>query len=222
MKEATPSSVWEVPDRRLNLDTTGVLFFDFTNYSKKVSTTRSPEELEKRAQALANAVKIRDAARKRGMPLIFTGPDHRADGKDTPARLLDRSRGGAFDDPEMFHVVIPDGLHGQWEAEIIEDLTPNPEDTVILKHRWSSFHGTHLGLSLRMLGVDTLAILGGALEVGIASTVYSARDHDVNMLFIRDAITSADPAAEVVFMESIFPRMGLVRDTEWLLAKIRG
>ena len=222
MKEATPSNVWEVSDRRLNLDTTGVLFFDFTNYSKKASTTRSPEELEQRAQALANAVKIRDAARERCMPLFFTGPDHRADGKDTPARLLDYSRQGPFDDPEMFHVVIPDGLHGQWEAQIIEDVAPNPEDTVILKHRWSAFHGTHLDLSLRLLGVDTLAVLGGALEVGIASTVYSARDHDVNMLFIRDAITSADPAVVAVFMESIFPRMGLVRDTKWLLAKIKG
>ena len=166
MKEATPSSVWEIPDRRLNLDTTGILFFDFTNYSKKATTARSSEELKKRAQVLANAVKIQDAARKRGMPLIFTGPDHRADGKDTPARLLDCGHGYAFDDPEMFHVVIPDGLHGQWEAQIVEDLTPAPEDTIILKHRWSAFHRTHLDLSLRMLGLETLAILGGALEVG--------------------------------------------------------
>ena len=222
MKEATPSSVWEIPDRRLNLDTTGILFFDFTNYSKKATTARSSEELKKRAQVLANAVKIQDAARKRGMPLIFTGPDHRADGKDTPARLLDCDHGYAFDDPEMFHVVIPDGLHGQWEAQIVEDLTPAPEDTIILKHRWSAFHRTHLDLSLRMLGLETLAILGGALEVGIASTVYSARDHDTNMLFIRDAISAGSQAAEAVFMESIFPRMGLVRNTEWLLTKIRG
>ena len=35
-------------------------------------------------------------------------------------------------------------------------------------------------------------------------------------------ISAGSQAAEIVFMESILPRMGLVRDTEWLLTKIRG
>ena len=102
----------------------------------------------------------------------------------------------------------------------MEELAPGPEDTLIQKHRWSAFHGTHLDLSLRMLRVDTLAILGGALEAGIASTAYAARDHDISMVFIRDAISAGSQAAEVVFMESILPRMGLVRNTEWFIGKL--
>ena len=220
MKEVAPSSVWDVPDRRFNLDTTGILFFDFTNFGGTGRVRHSPQSLEKKQQAVANAIRIREAARKRGLPLFITAPDHRADGLDTPARLQDGTRDGPFADPEMFRVVIPDGLRGQWEAQVMEELAPREEDTLILKHRWSAFHGTHLELSLRMLGVDTLAILGGALEAGMASTAYSARDHDVSMVFIRDAISAGSPAAETLFMESIFPHMGLVHTTEWFIKKL--
>jgi nicotinamidase-related amidase len=220
LKEVAPSSVWEIPDRRFNPDTTGVLFFDFKNFGGKGRVRHSPESLERKKQAVANAIGIREAARKRGLPLFITAPDHRADGLDTPARLQDGTRDGPFADPEMFRVSIPDGLRGQWEAQVMEALAPDPEDTLILKHRWSAFHGTHLELSLRLLGVDTLAILGGALEAGIASTAYAARDHDVSMLFIRDAISAGNQAAERLFMESIFPHMGLVRSTEWFIKKL--
>lgn len=207
--------------RRLNLDSTGVLFFDMLNHGKE-NANKAPEERKKRyEQALRNAVRIINAARQRGMPLFYTQPDHRSDDRDFPPRLSDRSRQGPWPDPEEFHAVPPGTYSGTWEAKVVDEIAPLPEDTVVLKHRWSAFHQTHLELSLRTAGVDTIALLGGALEAGITSTAYSARDHDISVIFIRDAIMSSNPEAHRMFMESIYPRFGLVRTTEWFVGKLQ-
>lgn len=208
--------------RRLNLDSTGVLFFDMLNYGQR-NAERGPAAYKKQVdRAVANAVRIMKAARRRKMPLFYTKPDHRPDNRDFPPRLSDLGPRGPWPDPEAYHAAPPGSHSGTLGAQIIDELAPLPEDTVALKHRWSSFHQTPLELSLRTAGVDTIALIGGALEVGIASTAYSARDHDISIIFIRDAITSANPEVHRVFMESVFPRFGLVRTTDWFVTKLGG
>ena len=117
---------------------------------------------------------------------------------------------------------MPPGSHGGTrEAKVVDELAPLPEDTVVLKHRWSAFHQTHLELSLHTSGIDTIALIGGALEAGITSTAYSARDHDISVIFLHDAILGADADVHRMFMESVYPRLGLVRSTDWFVAKVQ-
>ena len=56
-------------------------------------------------------------------------------------------------------------------------------DVVVLKQRWSSFFQTNLDLQLRVRGIGTIVIAGGSTDVGIASTVFAARDLDCNYLW---------------------------------------
>jgi nicotinamidase-related amidase len=35
-----------------------------------------------------------------------------------------------------------------------------------------------------------MIISGGAVDIGVASTVYSARDHDYNVIIVRDACST--------------------------------
>src|SRR6266849_5879816 len=67
---------------------------------------------------------------------------------------------------------------GTWEAQVIDELEPQPQDYIIPKFRWSAFHQTYLDLALRNRNIDTLVIAGGSTDVGVASTAYTARDMD--------------------------------------------
>ena len=207
--------------RRLDMASTGVLFFDMVNYGARNAERAGGKHLEQWTQGLARAVRIKEEARKRGMPLFYVKPDHRPDGRDFPPRIADGSYGAPRSDPEAYTYVPPGSYGGTWEAEIVDDLAPVPEDTVLLKHRWSAFHQTSLDLELRSAGVDTIALIGGGIGVGIAATAYSARDHDIGIIFIQDATFSSDEETYQALMHKVFPGFGLIRTADWFVEKLQ-
>jgi nicotinamidase-related amidase len=63
---------------------------------------------------------------------------------------------------------------------------------------------------------------GGSTDVGVTSTLYSARDMDYNTIVVSDACgTSHDQRAHDMLMELVFPRMARVRTTEQVLEMLR-
>src|SRR5258705_11368212 len=106
---------------------------------------------------------------------------------------------------------------GTREAQVIDELKPQPQDYTIPKFRWSAFHQTYLDLALRNRNVDTLLISGGSTDVGVASTAYAARDLDYNLIIVSDACTSPEQDNHAQFMRRVFPRMARVRTTEEVL-----
>ena len=103
----------------------------------------------------------------------------------------------------------------------IELLKPAPEDYIIPKYRWSTFHQTYFDLALRSRGIDTIILSGGAVDVGIASTAYAARDLDYNLIIVRDACSNSHDDSMAAFMDTIFPRMARVRTTNQAIELIR-
>ena len=96
-----------------------------------------------------------------------------------------------------------------------------PDDYYIVKYRWSAFHQTYLDLALRSRGIDTLIVSGGSTDVGVTSTLYSARDLDYNTIVASDACgTSHDQRAHDMLMELVFPRMSRVRTTDQVIEMI--
>ncbi|MGH7845797.1 MAG: cysteine hydrolase [Candidatus Binatia bacterium] len=196
---------------------TGLLFFDMLN----VYYHGAPEEKKERMRpVVANGARLLEAARKSSIPVIYAQANHRPDGQirslivtDTDMRL--RPWPKDFCDPQV-HAAT----EGSWEAQVIPELNPLPEDTIIPKYRWSAFHQTYLDLALRARGIDTLLVSGGAVEVGVASTAYAARDLDYNLIVVRDACSGSDECFNV-FMEKVFPKMGRVRTTDEVLEMIR-
>ena len=152
-------------------------------------------------------VQIEQASRKAGIPIFYTQPEHRQDGKDWPVTVV-----GDPDAPTLTNYagVLYKGSHA---ATILPDIEPQPEDYLITKHRWSSFHYTCLELSLKTAGIDTLMLAGGATQIGIASTAYSARDYGYNLIILSDAIHST-PEIDEFFCTKIFPRFSRVMTVE--------
>jgi nicotinamidase-related amidase len=101
---------------------------------------------------------------------------------------------------------------------VIPEIAPRSEDYVIKKHRWSTFFQTHLELSLRTAGIDTIMLAGGATHIGIASTAYSARDRDFNLIILRDACNAGRPGVNEFFMDEVFPVFARVLTVDQALA----
>ena len=171
---------------------------------------------------MANAVLLRDAARATNIPIFYAIADHRADGTDTDPLLTDMGHGMIpWKDPERIGRQVPAARHGSWEAKVIDEIAPGPSDYLIYKHRWSSFYQTHLELSLRARGIDTLLVSGGATEIGVASTAYAARDLGIHLIIVRDACSCSYPEIIAMFMDMVFPRMGRVRTTKQAIEMIQ-
>jgi nicotinamidase-related amidase len=202
----------------LDLRKTGLLFFDLLN----VYYHGAPEATQKRMKPVVdNAARLMEAARKTTMPIFYAMANHRPDGE---------IRSKVVTDTDMRLRPWPDGqcnpsvhgaTEGSWEQKVIDELKPTPGDYVIPKYRWSTFHQTYFDLALRARGIDTIIISGGAVDVGVASTVYAARDLDYNVIIVRDACSNSHDDSMAAFMDKIFPRMARVRTTSQVLEMIR-
>ena len=105
---------------------------------------------------------------------------------------------------------MPHIRKGSKDSEVAAEIAPAPGDVMVPKNRWSSFFETNLELQLRVRGIDTIVIAGGSTDVGIAATVFAARDMDLGIVVVRDACYSMRGDNNAFFMERVFPRMGRV------------
>src|SRR5690349_14845069 len=182
---------------------TAMLFFDTLNVYYHPDGPGAPLAGEA-AAVVPQLVRLNDACRKAGIAVFYGQADHRPDGKDFAATIVDRGYEGRPGDPPR-RSSPPKVASGSPDADVIPEIAPRPGDYVVKKHRWSTFFQTHLELSLRTAGIDTLMLAGGAVEVGVASTAYSARDLDLNLIILRDACFSPRPDVAEMMMDRIFP-----------------
>ncbi|HEX2141708.1 MAG TPA: isochorismatase family cysteine hydrolase [Candidatus Limnocylindria bacterium] len=195
-----------------------LVFFDTLNYG----FANPPDDHRDRVEAVkANWVRLAEAARSHGVPLVFPMADHRPDGADTERRYTDVNHDmQPWPDPEVRFRPHTANTSGSWGAQVIDELSPRPEDYLIPKHRWSAFFQTHLELSLRSRGANTIILCGGATEIGIASTAYAARDLDFDLVIVRDATTSRRQHVHDLFVNDVFPRFARVRTTDQVVAML--
>jgi nicotinamidase-related amidase len=195
-----------------------MLFFDPLNIYLH------PDDPKRRAAIDASGliprlVKINRACREAGIAIFYGQADHRPDGRDFAPHIVDLGRSG--EEAPGPHPTLPPGVKGGTPgADIIPEIAAQPGDYVIKKHRWSTFFQTHFDLSLRTAGIDTIMLAGGAIEIGLGSTAYAARDLDYNQIFLRDVCTSSKPGVDTVFMEQVFPIFGRVMTVDEAIAAI--
>jgi ureidoacrylate peracid hydrolase len=202
----------------LDIRGTALLFFDMLNVYYHGAT----EETKKRMKpVVANAVRLRDAARKASIPIFYAMANHRRDGQSRSMIVTDTDMRLRPWPNDECNPAVHGATEGSWEQEVIAEIEPRPEDYIIPKYRWSTFHQTYFDLALRTRGIDTIIISGGSVDVGVASTVYAARDLDYNVVIVRDACSNSHENSMAAFMDTVFPRMARVRTTEQVLEMIR-
>jgi ureidoacrylate peracid hydrolase len=124
-----------------------------------------------------------------GRPVIYIQHTHRPD--KTDAGLIS----------EVFPPIMAFGhcFDGTWDAEFIEDLTPDNDDYIVKKHRFSAFYNTQLEDVLRGLGIETLVVAGIATNVCVESTVRDAFYRDYNV-FVPKETTASFPNFRAFFI----------------------
>jgi len=121
-------------------------------------------------------------ARQTGMKIVYTLHTHREDGSDM----------GMFAEvwsPIAKGACLVDGKPG---IDVVPELSPEPGELVIKKHRYSGFFGTDLDMILRSANIDTVAVTGVTTENCCHSTARDAMFNGYRVAFLSDATGTFD------------------------------
>jgi len=163
------------------------------------------------AEAAERVSLVLSAARAGGYPVFFTRH------MSLPVRLMGAAQlrtamaWQRLDSPEKVQSwFLRDGPG----FDIVADLAPRADEAVFDKLAMSAFAGTPLDMALRDLGIKSVAIVGVALEIGIAPTVLHAVDLGLIPVVVTDACGGRDrPAMERVLDDFRFGGDALLTDT---------
>jgi ureidoacrylate peracid hydrolase len=123
-------------------------------------------------------VRLLEAARAAGLPVVFIRHVMAADGSDA-GRMAD------LDDTPSF-------VAGTRGVELIPELAPRPEEPVVDKTRYSAFVNTRLESILKTWGADTVLISGLMTQYCSVTTARHAHDLDYRVVFVVDANAGPD------------------------------
>jgi ureidoacrylate peracid hydrolase len=196
---------------------TALLFFDMLNGHVKKDDAGTQARYR---PVIAAACQVLQAARAHAMMVAYASANHRADNATSAHTIRDtdnRLKPIAVDAPPESRPVV---AGGSWEAAVIDELAPAPDDYLVPKYRWSALFQTYLELALRSRKIDTIIICGGSTDVGVASTAFAARDLDYNLVIVSDACSSPEQDNHDQFMRRIFPRMARVRTAAQVVAML--
>ena len=103
-------------------------------------------------------------------------------------------------------------IRGTWDADIVDEIKPAPEDHVVVKRRDSAFQDTELGVWLKSLGVDTLIFCGIDTSICVEASLREAFNKGYDVLLISDATASGSPKHFESTLEIVRDYYGLVMD----------
>lgn len=194
-------------DERLDPARTVLCVFDL------LETYRSAAES---AGVIPVVRRLVDGCRDRGVLIAWARADHRADGVDQARSLADLDAQHREFGPDHPRPSTPSAGQGSPEYRTLPELGQRTDDVDVPKHRWSALEGTCLLPTIRARGADALVLVGGSTHVGIAATVYAARDLDLQVIVVRDGLTGREPQRSF-FADQILPRVCKVRRSDEVL-----
>lgn len=148
-----------------------------------------------------------EAARRAGMKIVYLKMGF----------LPDLSDIGAEDAPIVrFHLRLgaKDGVltRDEWGTDILDELAPGEDDTVLYKTRFSGFYRTELDELLKGSGIKHLIVTGCTTSICVESTVRDAFFRDYHCVVLEDCtaepmgadLSRSNHDATILLVERIF------------------
>lgn len=174
----------------------------------------APMEVPMARAMLPNMVRLVEACRERGVPVIFTQHVLYRHANISPLEVSLQ--------PQLQTGGIREGTQG---IEIVHPLRPLPTEFIVRKHRYDAFYNTNLDTLIRTMRgphqVDSVIIIGTVTNICCESTARSAYMRDYKVYFVSDANGGLDEASQAATLESIRRAFGRVLSTEEVLAELR-
>ncbi|MBI2954514.1 MAG: cysteine hydrolase [Chloroflexi bacterium] len=142
----------------------------------------APVEVADARAMIPRLNQLLDLCRDKGISVIYIRHVLRGDGSDV-GRLGD------------IHPYIREGRAlcvGTENVEIYEDIQPKPGDLIVVKSRYSAFHGTDLEAILRTREIDTIILAGTVTNTCCESTARDAFSRDYKLIFLSDGCATHD------------------------------
>lgn len=197
----------------MNAKETAIVFIEFQNDFCKpqgVLHVQVKDEMQ-RLDTIANARKLLDAAREKGVKVIHCPFVYDADwcAKTNAVGLLELIGKNRIFQPNT------------WGAAIIEELEPLGGEVVLNgKRGLSAFTNTELLHILKMGDYKNLLICGFLTNVCVQATAYSAYDRGLNTRIVLDACGSGGQDIQEYVEQNIAPILGGALNTADAIASL--
>jgi len=164
-------------------------------------------------QRIPTMRRVIDACRAAGVPVIFT--------RHVLSDRFDVSPLETAYQPKLQARGMREASEG---IEIVPELAPRADETIINKHRYDAFFGTPLEIVLRTIRgagrVDTVIVIGTVTSICCESTARSAFMRDFKVAFVSDANGGLDEASHNATLDIIGRVFGRVMTADQLLAQM--
>jgi nicotinamidase-related amidase/catechol 2,3-dioxygenase-like lactoylglutathione lyase family enzyme len=173
----------------IDLKTSALLVIDMQNaFIHDKGTLGISGVATKRLAAIVPAVKsLVEGCQSAGIPVIWTVQEHFA---------ADASRARKKLAAHTARRKQISALAGTWDQEIVEELKAlsavNPS-YVVRKHRFGAFYETRVEMLLRMLGTQTLFVVGTTTNACVETSIREAYLRDFDVVAVLDCISGINP-----------------------------
>lgn len=178
------------------------------------------------SSVVANIGLLLDGARQSHLLVLHTREGHLPDLSDCPPQKLARSiaAGAAIGSTGPMGRLL---VRGEYGHDIIDELAPLPDETVIDKPGYGAFYATDLQAILQQHAIRTVILCGVTTEVCVHSTLREAVDRGYDCIVAGDACAASNPALQQPALDmiavegGIFGRVAATADIAGILASIK-
>lgn len=157
-------------------------------------------------ELIKNIQLLKNECKKLGIPVVYTAQPGDQDPKDR-ALLTDFWGTGLEDKLE--------------QTKVVDELSPDKEDTVLTKWRYSAFKRSELLNIMRNQGRDQLIICGVYAHIGCLLTASDAFMQDIQSFFVADAVADFSLEDHQMAIKYASSRCAVTITTQNLLSSMK-